>query len=135
MIEKYERTYLAFQDIDDPKRRLHAFLETLFALDWEIGEEFNERVFWACFYLSMRNERIRQRWQDMYNTLKRMLVREIEEYAAHGFGRVTDSEKLAIAIIAMSEGMYYYLAVMGTSREVQKLRERFLDMVKGMLNA
>ena len=134
MIEKYVRTYQVFENIAAPRRRLHAFLETLFTLDWEIGDEFNERVFWACFYLSLRNERIKQRWQDMYNTLKKMLMREIENYVAQDFGRVSDPEEVAVAIIAMSEGMYYYLSVMGPCREVQKVRERFMAMAVGMLD-
>lgn len=134
IIEKYGQTYRLFEDIEDPRQRFSACLDAVFSPDWEIGDEITTGVFYACFYLGLRNERINNRMQAMYDFLKRTLIREIENYMAHGAGQPLDAEKLAVTIIAMTEGAYYYRTIMGHSATIQTVSEQMKSMVLSMIH-
>jgi AcrR family transcriptional regulator len=128
MLERYEETYLAkVVKIKDPNKRLDALMNTLFSKDWI--KLIDDTVFYACYYLSFKNERIRNRFRVMYDNFREILRNEIKMYMKQGIVNVTDVENAVNVIIALAEGIDFYGNVYGEDR----YSENFSQYVKGLV--
>jgi len=130
--DRYEEAFAEMvAGIDDPDRRLETCLDIIFGRSWI--EIVDYRVFYSCFYLSLMNERVRERFSLMYDRLKSFLIREIELGVSQGIVDVEDSEKAAVFIMMLLEGFDYYWAVAGYVRDVEDYGEYFKAHIKTLL--
>jgi len=112
ILQKYEDTFLPMvQTVQDPRERLDLFLDTVFGLEWH--RVVNDRVYLACFYLSAGNNRIKERFRQMYDRFREVLTEEIILYREHGIIEVTDPGKMAEVIISLVEGVGSYVMIRG----------------------
>jgi AcrR family transcriptional regulator len=129
--QRYKNTYnKLFEGVDDPVQRLNIFLNTVINLDWEIGKEISDRVFYSCFYLSFSNERIHRRIKKLYEFIKEVYFQEIVLYQKAGIINVENPEDAAVFILTMAEGCYYYSAIRGNeSGDMDKMKNLALKVL------
>jgi len=130
--ERYEEAFTKLvAGVDDPDRRLETSLDIIFGRQWTQIVDY--RVFYSCFYLSLMNERVRERFSLMYDRLKGFLIQEIDLGVKQGVIDVEDSEKAAVFVMTLLEGFDYYWAVAGYVRDVEDYGEYFKAHIKKLL--
>ena len=102
----FEGNRKALMDVQDPTIRLDTLLDLLFDPDWE--SVVDASVFWGCFYLGYRNEKIKERFKKMYEGFMKAIAKEIRERRKRENLDIVDSGKAAIAIIALIDGYAFY---------------------------
>jgi AcrR family transcriptional regulator len=129
--ERYKKTYRKlFRGVDEPAQRLNIFLDTVINLDWEIGNEISDRVFYSCFYLSFSNERIRRRIEKLYEFIKEVYFQELVLYKKAGIINIDKPEDAAVFILTMAEGCYYYSAVLGSANgDMERMKRLALSVL------
>jgi len=135
IIERYRQTYdRMFEGVTDPAQRLDIFLDTIINLDWEIGDEISDIVYYSCFYLRFKNEKISNRLTELYAFIKAVYMEELTRYRDAGILNIADPEQAAVFILSLSEGCYYYSTVMGNrSRDkikISNMRGLVLQVLK-----
>jgi AcrR family transcriptional regulator len=100
---KFEDNFLSIlHAVDDPRERFDVLFNTILGFEW--GSLINYRVYLGCLYLSTSNERIRERFQKMFERFREVLVEEFILYQKHGIIDVAQPEKMAGLIIALVDG-------------------------------
>ncbi len=135
IIERYQQTYKRlFKDVKDPRRRLDFFLDTIVNLDWVIGDELSDIVYYSCFYLRFKNEKISSRLAKLYEFLKDLYAEELTLYRDAGILNIHDPEQTAVFILSLVEGCYYYSTIMGKSNrdqiKIDNIRALVLQILK-----
>lgn len=133
ILEKYETTFSKrIEKISNPSRRLKKNLDTMFSIDWI--SVVDTRVFYACYYLALRNPRVMERMQKMYSHFREYIAREIEFNMKSGVIPEADPEKDAELVIAVVEGLAFYRNVSGGNRTYKELgsylKQRVVDMLQ-----
>jgi AcrR family transcriptional regulator len=133
ILEKYESTFLKrLEVIDDPEERLKAGLDTVFSVDWI--SLVDTRAFNACYYLSLRNPKVKVRLQKMYQHFRDYLVQEITLYMNRGIIPATDPSKDADLIIAIVEGLSFYRNISGGKKKYGELGTYLKQRILMILN-
>lgn len=117
--------------VSDPSKRLNAILDTIFDVDWiriVSAREFN-----ACYYLSLRNARVKERFRRMYNFFREYLTQEFSSYMKSGIIPKGDPEKHAEILILLVEGLSYYRNVSGGEKKYHELGTHLKGLVMDML--
>lgn len=118
LITQYEEMYtIKFENVSDPEERFHLLLDLVFGLDW--ATLVDNRVFFECYSLSLRDERLKKRLNEMYLRFKNTLIVEINSYIEHGVIREIDPNKAANFIISLVEGIDYYRNVLDDENRAQ----------------
>ncbi|MCF8068142.1 MAG: TetR/AcrR family transcriptional regulator [Desulfobacterales bacterium] len=134
IIDRYKQTYKKmFEGVEEPKERLEIFLNTLISLDWEIGDEISDIVFYSCFYLRFRNDRISSRLKKLYEYINKVFLEEIMLYKENGIINVEDPEEAATFILTLGEGCYYYSTVMGDKVRDKKMISNMKKLARKVL--
>jgi AcrR family transcriptional regulator len=133
MLAMYEETFLPkLQEIDDPERRLEATIDAIFGPDW--ARLVDAGVFYACYSLGFRNQRVKDSFQRMYSRLRGLLVEELSDLMQEGIVIRADAGKLADLIISLLEGYDFYQGIMGDRIQfdelAQFLKENALAIVR-----
>jgi AcrR family transcriptional regulator len=120
ILEKYENTFLPMlSEIEDPGERLEKTVDAVFGLDWT--KLVDSGVFYACYSLSFRNERVRDSFQKLYSRLREVLVDEITEYMEKKIIVRGDPAKLADLIISLLAGYDFYRSVIEDEGQIEEL--------------
>ncbi|MBN2284458.1 MAG: TetR family transcriptional regulator [Deltaproteobacteria bacterium] len=133
ILEQYETTFVKkLDEIHDPAQRFEALLNTIFGVDWI--SLVDTKAFYACYYLSLRNERVKVRFQKMYMRFRNYLIHEIEMCMKEGIIAETEPQKDADFIIALVEGLSFYRNISGGRRTYRELglylKEKALTILK-----
>jgi len=139
IIERYQQTYKRlFKDVKDPRQRLDFFLDTIVNLDWVIGDELSDIVYYSCFYLRFKNKKISSRLAKLYDFLKDLYAEELTLYRDAGILNITDPEQTAVFILSLVEGCYYYSTIMGKSNrdqiKIDNIRALVLQILKSEIS-
>jgi AcrR family transcriptional regulator len=137
LLSQYETTYLTkVERLDDPAERVDFALDAIFGLDWL--EVTDPKVYYACYYMSYHNERVRMRFAHMHTQFRRLLTAELEQLFAPGHTEPAKdkAEQLAELIIVLNEGLTYLHGIW-PNREGYAKRARFLKeiVLKSMAEA
>lgn len=129
---KYEQAYMGEMDkITAPEQRLDMVLNVIFGIEWL--DVSDPSIFYACYYATYYNPRVKARFKEMYTWFKALLVNEIESWVEAGLISENDPEQIAEFIITLNEGTTYYEGIMD-NREAYIKRGKFLKtMVLNML--
>ena len=120
ILEKYEDTFLPrLQEIEDPEERLEATIDAIFGLDW--ARLVDAGVFYACYSLRFRNERVRKSFQRRYSRLRELLIEEITVLMEKKLIIEADAGKLADLVITLLEGYDFYRGVMDKDEQFDEL--------------
>lgn len=90
----------------DPKQRFESVLNIMFSEEWLNFSD--QTVFYACYYLSSRYERIEERFQDMYKKFRTLLIPQAQSWMDAGIIAKADPENVADYLIIMNEGLTYF---------------------------
>ena len=114
MVEVYDESLmLDFKKITDPEKRLEAMLDARF---WEYSRQVvDDQVWFDVYNLSLRNERIKNFFIDLYERDKIAVMSELKELVDRGNNESAD---LATAMIMMMEGISYYNSIMGEKDDI-----------------
>ena len=92
------------------------------------------RAFNACYYLSLRNPKVKARLQKMYQRFREYLIHEITLYRDEGLIPSTDPGKDANIIIAFVEGLSFYRNISGGKKKYKELGEYLKLRTLSLLN-
>ncbi len=124
MLAMYEDTFLPrLQRIADPDERMLAAIDAIFGQDW--AKLVDISVFYSCYALCFRNQRVKASFQRMYSRLREVLVEEMSELMDLGVVVRADPGKFADLIISLLEGYDFYRGLMEDDRRFDEL-SRFL---------
>jgi len=127
----FESNYREIRKIKNPVTRLNAMLDIVFDPDWDVAADAG--VFWACFYLSFKNEKVKERFRRIYTGLKSRMAQEIREQYMKIHSNEGDSEKAAMAIISMIDGHAFYCSAIGKNGPDLEGRDFLKDLARKML--
>ena len=133
IVERYEQTFMRkFREIDDPEKRLDTVLDDFFGLPFKklfglpTDNPPDDEAFYACYYLTRRNEAIRKRFQEMYSRLRKELTDIIRLCMKEGTIPKRDPERIVDLLVVLEEG----LNVCEIMREDDRQSEEFRGYVK-----
>ena len=132
ILEKYEQAAIPrLAGIKNPRQRLHAVLDMLFGIGWT--KEIDQSAFYACYYLSLNNERVKASFDRLYDAFKEMLAEEIKMCVDKGAIKKIDPDKGAYTIIAMMEGLIFLRNTIGDDREYEEIGNHLKGVVLASL--
>jgi AcrR family transcriptional regulator len=106
ILEKYEKTFAYhFDDIQQPEERLEIILDTILGPEW-LGL-IDDRAYYACYYLALRNNGVKKRFDEVYSRLRRILADQLSMADKDGTLKEIDPEKVASLIIVLMEGFVF----------------------------
>jgi AcrR family transcriptional regulator len=124
LLGRYEETFKEKMfNSENPQERFDNTLNIMFSEDWLNFSE--QTVFYACYYLSSRNVRIKVLFQEMYGKFKELLMPEALSWMKAGVIKEADPESVADYLIIMNEGLTYFDKLM-SDPEGFKRRAKFL---------
>jgi len=107
LIEKYESPEMIdFDHIEDPRQRFEALMDMLFSFKW--SRTVDPSVHFAFYYLSLRNEKILERFRVMFSWLRDYLSEQLLYFNAEGIIQVRDAVKAADYIVTLMEGLEFH---------------------------
>ena len=107
LIEKYESpAMLDFEAIEDDEVYFNALMDLIFSLQWSRTVE--PSVHFAFYYLSLRDEKILDRFKIMFKWLRDYLSRKLVYFNTKGVVRVNDAKRAAEYIVTLMEGLEYH---------------------------
>ena len=121
------------KEMNNPKKRLHILLDTIFGIDWI--SLVDSSSFYACYYLSFRNTKVKKRLAKLYERFKEYLVNEINMCVSEGLITASDPEKDADLIISLVEGLSFYRNIAGGQEKYQELGKYLKEKALQMLSA
>ncbi len=128
ILERYLETFLPqLEGMEDPWERLSVTLDMVFGA--ELMRLVDAGAFYSCYALSYRNPRVRESFQRMYRTLRKILIEELGKCIGRGVVREEDPQSLADLIISLLEGYDFYRGLMGDGGDLEELG----DYLKGVV--
>lgn len=107
LIEKYESpTMIDFDLVEDDEQRFAALMDMLFSFKW--SRTVDPSVHFAFYYLSLRNEKIHERFRVMFRWLRNYLCEQLADFNRKGIIRVTNAEKAADFVVTLMEGLEFH---------------------------
>ena len=104
LIDKYESPdMIDFAHIEDDEERFTALVNMLFSFKW--SRTVDPSVHFGFYYLSLRNEKILERFRVMFRWLRNYLADQLADFNAKGVIRVQDATKAADYIVTLIEGL------------------------------
>jgi hypothetical protein len=103
----------------------------IFDVDWI--SLVDTREFNACYYLALRNARIMERFQKMYQYFRENLTRDFALYMKSGIIPKGNPEKNAEIIILCVEGLSFYRNICGGEKKYHELGAHLKNLVMNML--
>ena len=111
---------------DHPQKQFEEALDILFSEDWLNFSDAT--VFYACYYLSSRNDRIRIRFQNFYQTFRALLLPQVQYWMELGVIQPQDPQRVVEYLMIMNEGLTYYDKLM-QDVDAFRARARYLKQV------
>ncbi|UCF96906.1 MAG: TetR family transcriptional regulator [Spirochaetaceae bacterium] len=119
MVEKMETTLLpGLEKLKNAKERLSYYIDK--TLNFDVAQTVDDKVFYGCFYLALKDERIRKSFQRMYNRDSDIVIRLINDYVEEEGITGIDPEQIAVQITSYIEGFYIYRVVFGDTPKFQR---------------
>lgn len=106
-LNRYESAFIEdFRRIEDPKSRFEMAMNTLFGVAWLGVGDYS--VFYACYYLASRHERIQERFKQMYARFSQFIIIEANSWIENKIVKKYTAEEVAEYLIITTEGMTFY---------------------------
>lgn len=115
---------LELKNYADPQ----TFVDILFSRDWNML--FDDGVFYSCYSLIFRNDRIKKEYRLLHEKLRESL-KDILDRDENLKGK--DTELLAEQIFVVVEGAYYYLSMIDDKEVYDRKLEVFKSQVYDLL--
>jgi AcrR family transcriptional regulator len=107
LIEKYESpAMIDFSHIEDDEARFDALINMLFSFKW--NRTVDPGVHFGFYYLSLRNQKILDRFRMMFKWLRDYLAEQLIDFSDKGVIQIQDATKAADYIVTLMEGLEFH---------------------------
>lgn len=117
---------------DDPGKKLLKVIDNIFSHKWNLL--FDDSVSYSCYSLVFRDQKVKENYKVLLDTLRENLKILIEECNQQGVLRVKDPTKIADTIFVMVDGAYYYLSLVSNKREYKQKLIQYKELAMQQLN-
>jgi len=134
LLDSYAKIVPGWEKIKDPEKRMDHILKTVFSPEW--SEIADNRVYYACYYLSLANREIHALFKDFYNQFRDILAKEVRMYLDSGAAdnRDKDPDTIADAIITIMSGVGLYNNIIDNKNRIraagQFARQAAMNLLK-----
>lgn len=130
-LERYSLMYQATDTDPDCTRRIVNVIDKLFSKNW--NALFDDGVFYSCYALIFRNDKIKRRYKMVHDHLRKLLAGVLEEGIREGLLEINDARKVASQVFVVLEGAYYYLSMVDSKKEYEQQLETYKQLALNML--
>ncbi len=131
ILERYKKLYTSEYNKERSGSRLMSIINNLFSREW--NELIDDGVFYSCFALIFRDEKIKSAYKELHDYLRLLLSEVIEEAKKNGEINIQCSKETADLIFVMVEGAYYYLSLFKPNEEYYEKLEKYKEAAIEML--
>lgn len=132
ILEKYEETFAQpFEDTQNPKELLENILDTILGPEW-LGL-IDDRAFYACYYLALRDDRVKRRFDEVYSRFRGILAEQLAGATWDGAWKEIDPEEVASLLIVLMEGFFFLKNISNDKHRPENLRQFLKGGVLAML--
>lgn len=132
ILEQYRQMYtpgnLAFQN----KEGIRQLIDNLFSRNW--NRYFDDGVFYSCYALTYRNDRLRDKFRELHNQLRTYLNEVLDSAREKGILDLEDTTRATDEVFILVEGAYYYLGMVGDresyDERVSAYRQMAFELLK-----
>lgn len=132
ILERYKSIFTTESALVKGEKRLEKLVDNLFSREW--NELIDDGVFYSCFTLIFRDEKIKAAYKELHDSLRSLLTQVIEEANKNGETNVENPKETADLIFVLVEGAYYYLSLHDIDEEYYKklniYKKTTYDMLK-----
>lgn len=122
LIEKYESpAMINFDHIEDDEERFNALISALFSFKW--SRTVDPSVHFGFYYLSLRNEKILERFRVMFKWLRDYLCEKLIDFNAKGIIKVHDAIKAADYIVTLMEGLEIHAQFLANGKPFEEFAQ------------
>lgn len=122
LIEKYESpAMINFDHIEDDEERFNALISMLFSFKW--SRTVDPSVHFGFYYLSLRNEKILERFRVMFKWLRDYLCEALIDFNARGIIKVQDEIKAADFIVTLMEGLEFHTHFLANGKPFEEFAQ------------
>lgn len=118
--------------MDDPGKKLLKVIDNIFSHKWNLL--FDDSVSYSCYSLVFRDQKVKENYKVLLDTLRENLKILIEECNQQGVLKVKDPAKIADTIFVMVDGAYYYLSLVSNKREYKQKLIQYKELAMQQLN-
>ena len=134
MLERAEAFYdSVFEKYDDPLDNFKYWADYYFQI--VESPPGRQSVFWSCYALGFRNQRVRERIQHMYQRFLERLMDRLEFWEKHGLVKVENKEEVSAILLSLIEGFGYFRITMGEQSQMRIVAEFFKKKFLEVLGA
>ncbi|UII32774.1 TetR family transcriptional regulator [Fulvivirga ulvae] len=130
-LERYKGMF-QFDAQHPTAENLKELIHNLFSKKW--NELFDDGVFYSCYALSYRDDRIKNSFRLLHESLRGMLTSVLEHYQRHNIINVEDVSELAEQVFVLIEGAYYYLGMLEGTEEYQRKIETYRSLALNLIS-
>lgn len=116
----------------DPQQRLLKVIDNIFSQKW--NALFDDSVSYSCYSLAFRDQKVKENYKVLLDTLRENLRKMIEECNKQGVLTVKDPALTADSIFVMVDGAYYYLSLVSNKKEYKRKLEQYKELALQQLN-
>ena len=123
LIERYAAPEFFQHDrIKDPHQRFKTLMDILFS--FEYSRTVDPGVHFGFYYLSFRNKEINNRFREMINQLKVLLLKEFEKFKKEGIITIKDTGQAANMVVTLIEGLEFQTAFLDQNKKFEDFAEQ-----------
>jgi AcrR family transcriptional regulator len=117
---------------DDPRKRLLKVIDNIFSHKWNLL--FDDSVSYSCYSLAFRDQKVKENYKVLLDTLRNNLRDLIVECNQQGALVVKDPARVADTIFVMVDGAYYYLSLVSNKQEYKRKLAQYKGLALQQLN-
>jgi AcrR family transcriptional regulator len=132
ILEKYSTIFAVKGKNKSATERLELLIDRLFSRKW--NDLFDDSVYYSCFALVLRNDRLREKYKNLHDSLRVSLAEILEEGKHDGLLQLDDAKKTSELIFGLLEGAYYYMSLVKDKNEYTEKLSYFKEEACKILN-
>lgn len=131
ILERFRRIYKDKNSIIS-RERLIEQIDMLFSRKW--NSLFDDGVFYSCYALTYRNEKIKNRFREIHEALRLIFANTLENARKNNVIKDVNIKEATDLIFTMVDGVYYYCGILNNKKEADRLLELCKNKVITLLN-
>ncbi|WP_276483997.1 TetR family transcriptional regulator C-terminal domain-containing protein [Paraflavitalea pollutisoli] len=116
----------------DPQQRLLKVIDNIFSQKW--NTLFDDSVSYSCYSLAFRDQKVKENYKVLLDSLRGNLRQLIEECNQQGVLAVKDPAVVADTIFVVVDGAYYYLSLVSNKQEYKRKLAQYKALALQQLN-
>lgn len=131
ILERYRGIYKDKNSVIS-REKLIGQIDMLFSRKW--NSLFDDGVFYSCYALTYRNEKIKTRFREIHEALRLILANTLENARKNNVIENVNIKETTDLIFTMVDGAYYYCGILNNKKEADRLLELCKNKVIALLN-